>query len=131
MRLTGPQGKILVKWCNGVALLENIGGICNTKRGYSEDILAAYWTYLRQSNDDEHPLNKPHETSKVFPRNNASWHLSNMAPMGYGALEAEDFTKDFISKASVPAEKDKTVTMMLFLIMGRLDPFISKELEYT
>lgn len=54
-----------------------------------------------------------------------------MAPMGHGALEAEDFTKDFISKASVPAEKDKTVTMMPFLIRDRLDPFISKELEYT
>jgi hypothetical protein len=32
--------------------------------------------------------------------------------MGYGALEAENFTKDFTSEVSVAAEKDKTVMMM-------------------
>jgi len=34
--------------------------------------------------------------------------------LGTYALEADNFTKDFTSEASVPAEKDKTV-MMMFL----------------
>jgi hypothetical protein len=55
---------------------------------------------------------KQHETPKVFPRNHGGSLLWNLAPMGYGALEAENFTKDFTSEVSVAAEKDKTVMMM-------------------
>jgi len=36
--------------------------------------------------------------------------------MGYGALEAENFTKDFTSEVSVPAEKDKNSCDDVFVI---------------